>query len=115
MKGILDSAENCNDLTVINLGLHTFYSVFNFSLCDDFFWSKSPMLPRLSKLRKDLTVTFIYGADSWIYQVTHDDLSENIGADHGMKINTIQDARHHVYADQYEEFNSIIVKTIQKI
>ena len=73
------------------------------------------MLPRLVDLRKDLKVSFIYGSDSWIYQVTHDDLTENIGQDYDMKINTIQDARHHVYADQYEEFNSIIIKIIRKI
>ena len=73
------------------------------------------MLPRLRDLRKDLKVTFIYGADSWIYQVTYDDLSENVGNDHAINIITIEDARHHVYADQYEEFNSIIIKSIKKL
>ena len=60
------------------------------------------MLPRLRSLRRDLKVTFIYGADSWIDPLTSHDQMENIEHYQVIKFYTIENAGHHVYADQYK-------------
>lgn len=85
------------------------------SLCDDFFWAKSPLLARLSELKEDLLVTAVYGEDSWVTRVTESDL-HNAGVKRMERFNvvTIPAARHHVYADQHEIFNAFLVKTLEK-
>jgi len=70
-------------------------------------WAKYPMIHRLPALRKDVPITFIYGARSWIDRKPGDcikELRENSVVD----VHILRGAGHHVYADKCEEFNSYI-------
>ena len=82
-------------------------------MSDDFFWSRSPLLQRLSELRDDVRMFMVYGAESWIQQVTLQQMEEaGVTNMERININIIPEARHHVYADQFKLFNDIVVRYI---
>ena len=60
-------------------------------------------------------MSVIYGEDSWIQpKLTEDSLREaGVKSMENIEVFTIPEARHHVYADQFEEFNEILLKIIK--
>ena len=68
---------------------------------------------RLPGLPSKLKVTIIYGEDSWISPKLTDTELETEGYSANISIVTIQEATHHVYADQFEKFNEILIKLVE--
>ena len=78
-----------------------------FRLSDNLAWAKRPLVTRLHRLESKLRVTIIYGSDSWISpKLAETEVEANIS------IITIKEATHHVYADQFEAFNEILIKLV---
>ena len=92
-----------------NVQISSFYR-----LCDDFAWAKVPLLRRLPDLENNLKVTIVYGEDSWVDPKLSKTILENAGVKNidRFDIIMIPNARHHVYADQYSIFNSVMVQTL---
>ncbi|KAL8605931.1 hypothetical protein ACOMHN_024755 [Nucella lapillus] len=69
-------------------------------------WAKHPMIHRLPRLHQGIPLTFVYGACSWVSRST------------GWKVKTLRDsyvdvqiirgAGHHVYADRWDLFNTLV-------
>nr|XP_014339676.1 PREDICTED: abhydrolase domain-containing protein 4-like [Latimeria chalumnae] len=77
------------------------------ALTESLGWAKRPMLGRIHLIRKDLPITLIYGADSWI-DISTGERVKNLLPDSHIRTYAIEGASHHVYADQPEEFNAIV-------
>ena len=60
-----------------------------------------------------MKVTIIYGEDSWISPKLTDTELKTEGCSTNISIVTIQEATHHVYADQFEKFNEILIKLVE--
>lgn len=68
-------------------------------------WAKNPMLSRMPDLRADVPITLLYGARSWIDQNSWDLLKQ---ARDSVKVQAINGAGHHVFADKPEIFNNYV-------
>jgi len=81
------------------------------SLTSGFGWAKNPMASRIGNFaRKDIPITLMYGEKSWIDRKSGH-LIEDLRKDSYVKINIIEDAGHHVYADNVDEFNKMVLFT----
>ena len=61
-------------------------------------------------LQPELKVTLIYGEESWISpKLTEAEIEVHRK---NISIVTIPDATHHVYADQFEKFNQIVLNLL---
>ncbi|XP_066288463.1 (Lyso)-N-acylphosphatidylethanolamine lipase-like isoform X3 [Branchiostoma lanceolatum] len=78
-----------------------------------FGWAKNPMLPRMMQLRRDIPVTFIYGARSWMDKESGKQVKVQ-RQDSYVDVQSVPEAGHHVYADQYEDFNRLVVQVCAK-
>ena len=68
------------------------------------------MIRRLSLLQPELKVTVIYGEESWISpRLTETEIEAHRK---NISILTIPDATHHVYVDQFEMFNEIVLNLL---
>ena len=85
-----------------------------YSLCDDFAWAKTPVISRISDIDESLRVSVIYGEESWIQpKLTENSLREaGVRNVENIEVFMIPEARHHVYADQFDEFNEILLKIV---
>ncbi|XP_035686495.1 (Lyso)-N-acylphosphatidylethanolamine lipase-like [Branchiostoma floridae] len=63
-------------------------------------WAKNPMLPRMTSLDPNVPITFIYGADSWVDSRTGEKTAV-LRKDSYVDMIFIQNAGHHMYAEQY--------------
>ena len=83
-------------------------------MCDDFAWAKSPVISRISDIDESLRVSVIYGEESWIQpKLTENSLREaGVRNVENIEVFMIPEARHHVYADQFDEFNEILLKIV---
>jgi len=70
-------------------------------------WAKNPILPRLADLSPDLRLHCIYGANTWMSHLEEQDFLE-AGVKAEVTVRYIQDAGHHVYADQHQLFNEAV-------
>ena len=65
--------------------------------------AKNPMLPRLADLHKEISLTALYGADSWISAITREEFMAIRGvteSDHVItNVEMIENTGHHVYAN----------------
>ncbi|XP_043914261.1 (Lyso)-N-acylphosphatidylethanolamine lipase isoform X2 [Protopterus annectens] len=77
------------------------------SLTESFGWAKRPMLSRIHLIRKELPITLIYGAYSWIDTNSGEEVKKQRPYSYVRTI-AIDDASHHVYADQPQEFNAVV-------
>ena len=84
-------------------------------MCDDFAWAKNPLILRFSGIDENLRVAVVYGENSWIKPKLSDVRLEEAGVRNVERVEffTIPEARHHVYADQFEEFNEILLKIVK--
>ncbi|OXA62201.1 Abhydrolase domain-containing protein 4 [Folsomia candida] len=87
-------------------GESAFYTLMNM-----FGWAKNPMEMRLETLDDKIPLTLIYGGKSW---VDHYPAEEIVNRRPGSYVNFhMLDAGHHVYADQFESFNQIVIDACQ--
>ena len=67
------------------------------SLNEGFAWAKRPMVPRVSELDENISLSFIYGAKSWMDPRSGVKVREQLGEDR-VTIDMVPDAPHHVFA-----------------
>lgn len=70
-------------------------------------WAKRPMLQWVHLLPPSMPVTMLYGARSWVDSSSGNKAAEIRGKAH-TKVLLINNASHHVYADQPEDFNKVV-------
>ncbi|XP_074595572.1 1-acylglycerol-3-phosphate O-acyltransferase ABHD5-like [Brevipalpus obovatus] len=70
-------------------------------------WAKYPMVYRIGELHEDISLTFIYGARSWIDREPAIQIKYILG-DSRVSLHIVKGAGHHVYADKAKEFNEIV-------
>ena len=65
--------------------------------------AKNPMLPRLADLHKDISLTALYGADSWISAIPREEFMAIRGvaeSDHVItNVEMIENTGHHIYTN----------------
>ncbi|KAK6623957.1 hypothetical protein RUM44_010813 [Polyplax serrata] len=70
-----------------------------------FGWAKYPIINRMDLLRRDVPITLIYGARSWVDNSASDKIKEIRSGTSYVNVIVINGAGHHVYADRSETFN----------
>ncbi|XP_071762559.1 (Lyso)-N-acylphosphatidylethanolamine lipase [Centroberyx gerrardi] len=70
-------------------------------------WAKRPMLQRVHQLPPSMPLTMLYGARSWVDSSSGDSVTHIRSQTH-TRVLLVNDASHHVYADQPEEFNKVV-------
>jgi len=85
-------------------------------LMSGFGWANSPIMPRVSSLDKSVRMKVLYGSNSWMTHLTKEDFATE-GCEANVDVEYIEDAGHHIYADQYTQFNNVVnnyLKTVDK-
>lgn len=77
-------------------------------------WAKRPMLQRIHLLPPSIQLSMLYGARSWVDSSSGDRVVE-IRNRANTRVILINDASHHVYADQPEEFNKVVEKICNSV
>ncbi|XP_077955024.1 (Lyso)-N-acylphosphatidylethanolamine lipase [Gasterosteus aculeatus] len=77
-------------------------------------WAKRPMLQRVHQLPPSMPLTMLYGARSWVDSSSGQSVVQ-IRNQALTKVILIDDASHHVYADQPEEFNKVVEKICNSV
>ena len=97
------------------------------SLMSGFGWANNPILPRLHALNNNgikmvqlvissslhyilpfsVRMKVLYGSNSWMTHLTQGDFS-NAGVAASVDVEYIDNAGHHIYADQHQQFNHVI-------
>ncbi|KAM6920466.1 (Lyso)-N-acylphosphatidylethanolamine lipase isoform 1-T1 [Lycodopsis pacificus] len=77
-------------------------------------WAKRPMLQRVHQLPPSMPLTMLYGARSWVESSSGDSVVQ-IRNQTLTRVILIDDASHHVYADQPEEFNRVVEKICNSV
>ncbi|TNN74463.1 Protein ABHD4 [Liparis tanakae] len=77
-------------------------------------WAKRPMLQRVHQLPPSMPITMVYGARSWVDSSSGDTVVR-IRNEAPTEVILIDDASHHVYADQPEEFNRVVEKICDSV
>ncbi|XP_017351708.1 (Lyso)-N-acylphosphatidylethanolamine lipase [Ictalurus punctatus] len=70
-------------------------------------WAKKPMIQRVNLLPSSMPITMVYGARSWVDSSTGSHVTQ-IRGQSPTQVVLIDDASHHVYADQPDEFNQVV-------
>lgn len=83
------------------------------NMTEGFGWAKYPMIERMAAIDPSVPITFIYGADSWIDRRTG--LSFQGSHKGYVDVQIIQGAGHHVYADRWHVFNSLVETICQGV
>ncbi|KAG8190697.1 hypothetical protein JTE90_004201 [Oedothorax gibbosus] len=79
-----------------------------------FGWANRPMIQRIAQLRQDIPISFIFGAQSWI-DSSSGDKTTALRENSYVKIEMIDGAGHHVYADRAEVFNNLVCQICRKV
>ncbi|XP_030043747.1 (Lyso)-N-acylphosphatidylethanolamine lipase [Microcaecilia unicolor] len=77
------------------------------TMMERFGWAKRPMMSRIHLIPRDLPITFVYGAESWIDLSTGEKAKRERPGSY-VKTVAIEGASHHVYADQPHPFNVVV-------
>ncbi|XP_054096588.1 (Lyso)-N-acylphosphatidylethanolamine lipase isoform X2 [Callithrix jacchus] len=77
------------------------------AMMESFGWARRPMLERIHLIRKDVPITMIYGANTWIDTSTGKKVKMQ-RPDSYVRDLEIEGASHHVYADQPHIFNAVV-------
>merc|ERR1711983_96233 len=83
-----------------------------FSMTTGMAWAKNAMLPRIRNTRSTVPLTIIFGGDSWVSAIDEESFKNE--EDRQIDVHVLDNAGHHVYADQCHQFNSIITDLISK-
>ncbi|KAM4709568.1 (Lyso)-N-acylphosphatidylethanolamine lipase [Discoglossus pictus] len=84
------------------------------TMMEKFGWAKRPMLSRIQLIPKDLPITFIYGADTWIDSSTGEKVKQERPTSYVQTL-AIKRASHHVYADQPAIFNDMVEEICETV
>ncbi|KAL3288217.1 hypothetical protein HHI36_002667 [Cryptolaemus montrouzieri] len=77
-------------------------------------WAKSPIVKRISNLKESIPLTFMYGSHSWMDK----EMAPRIKAmrpNSYVDIEIIQNAGHHIYSEQADVFNEIVIRTCKTV
>eukprot|EP00088_Acartia_fossae_P027566 TRINITY_DN28302_c0_g1_i1.p1 TRINITY_DN28302_c0_g1~~TRINITY_DN28302_c0_g1_i1.p1 ORF type:complete len:400 (+),score=78.35 TRINITY_DN28302_c0_g1_i1:34-1233(+) len=74
-------------------------------------WAKSPMVLRLKDRDTSVPMTILYGSNSWVTAISEEQFEEK-GASENLSVYLVENAGHHVYADQAGDFNRIVSNVI---
>ncbi|XP_004474634.1 (Lyso)-N-acylphosphatidylethanolamine lipase isoform X1 [Dasypus novemcinctus] len=77
------------------------------AMMESFGWARRPMLERIHLIRKEVPITMIYGANTWIDTSTGKKVKMQ-RPDSYVRDLEIEGASHHVYADQPHIFNAVV-------
>jgi len=78
------------------------------SMTTDIGWARRPMIDRLPQLKEGVPITFVYGSRSWMDNSPAYQMQLDLRTESYVRVEIINGAGHHVYADQPEAFNSLI-------
>lgn len=76
-------------------------------------WPKNPLIHKLVDLDESVSLSFIYGARSFIEKAPGEFLKDCLPG--RVTVNVIRGSGHHVYADQHEEFNNLVKEACSKV
>lgn len=79
------------------------------SMTAGFGWAKNPMVKRIEKLDKNIPITLLYGARSWVDNSAGEIIKDK-RADSYVQLQIISSAGHHVYADKPDVFNKYVLE-----
>ncbi|XP_066288461.1 (Lyso)-N-acylphosphatidylethanolamine lipase-like isoform X2 [Branchiostoma lanceolatum] len=71
-------------------------------------FARNAMLPRMTQLREDVPITFIFGGESWMDSRPGKQIKV-LRRESYVDVTYIKEAGHHVYADQPDKFNRKVV------
>ncbi|XP_013859955.1 (Lyso)-N-acylphosphatidylethanolamine lipase isoform X2 [Austrofundulus limnaeus] len=77
-------------------------------------WAKKPMLHRIHLLPPSMPLTMLYGAQSWMDSSSGDRVAEIRGQAY-TRVQLINHATHHVYADAPDEFKKAVEKICKSV
>eukprot|EP01117_Protostelium_nocturnum_P009962 TRINITY_DN354_c0_g1_i1.p1 TRINITY_DN354_c0_g1~~TRINITY_DN354_c0_g1_i1.p1 ORF type:complete len:385 (-),score=146.94 TRINITY_DN354_c0_g1_i1:128-1282(-) len=75
-------------------------------------WASNPLQDRLIHLDKKVGLTMIYGEDTWMDRKAGYSVAKQLGS--RASFHTIPDAGHHCYIDNWEYFNTLLSKELEK-
>ncbi|KAJ6652383.1 hypothetical protein lerEdw1_011613 [Lerista edwardsae] len=84
------------------------------AMTESFGWARRPMLERIHLVRRDLPITLIYGANSWIDTSTGEKVRLLRPGSYVCDM-AIPGASHHVYADQPHAFNAAVEEVCDSV
>jgi len=84
------------------------------TIMSGFRWAKYPIMNRMDAMREDISITFIYGANSWIDKEPPVQIKE-MRPNSYVDIQFIPGSGHHVYADNPEPFNRAINQVCEEV
>lgn len=82
------------------------------TLGEMFIFAKQPMVTRLDQLHPAIPITDIYGAKSWV--PCSSDLVREKRPSSTLYTKVIEDASHHIYLDNSDAFNEIVIEACAK-
>ncbi|KAK9892124.1 hypothetical protein WA026_018325 [Henosepilachna vigintioctopunctata] len=88
-----------------NTGERAFYS-----MVAGIGWAKIPIVKRIHKLKSNIPMTFIFGSKTWMDK----EMATRIKAmrpHSSVDMKIVDDAGHHIYSEQAEQFNEIVETT----
>uniref|UniRef100_A0A2M4BRM3 1-acylglycerol-3-phosphate O-acyltransferase ABHD5 n=1 Tax=Anopheles marajoara TaxID=58244 RepID=A0A2M4BRM3_9DIPT len=83
------------------------------AMMKDFGWAKNPMIKRIVDLKPTVPITMIYGAQSWVMRTGPIDTLKLMRPDSYVKVQLIENAGHHIYADDAPTFNRLVNEACQ--
>lgn len=84
------------------------------TIADKLRYAKHPMDERILSLREDIPIWFVYGDKSWMEKHQSVFVKENRPGSF-VSVEIIENAGHHVYADQPELFNVYMHEVFEQI
>ncbi|XP_065676573.1 1-acylglycerol-3-phosphate O-acyltransferase ABHD5 isoform X2 [Hydra vulgaris] len=78
-------------------------------------FANRPLNQRIHAMSPQVPITILYGSNSWIIQFYNFNFVRSILKDSYIKIYEIKDASHHLYADQVDEFNRLVIKACNRV
>jgi len=79
------------------------------AMMESFGWAKNPMHYRIADLDNNVPLTLLYGGHSWVDHFPSDKIKE-MRPDANVDAYVIDGAGHHIYADEKEDFNEIVLE-----
>lgn len=72
-------------------------------------YAKNPLVSRFKDSIMDFPITIITGSESWISRITDfGAVQDELSGGQNLRVFLIEDAGHHVHADQADEFNEMV-------
>lgn len=79
-----------------------------------FGWAKNPMISRIADIDKTVPMTFIYGGETWM-DTECGYRTKDLRSDSYVDVKIIRGAGHHVYADEANKFNNLMIRHLNDI